>query len=112
MDIPTSVQEKGGSQGVGFYKQGHKDGKLEGAKMSKDKFAIEVGGLSNQVINAKSKEGYKAPSNQDCASKSSSVFAYGKEPSRNDLKGLATIILKRIESMSLPEKTKTKPSST
>ena len=113
MEIPSSITEKGGKQGEAIYKTGHKDGKLEGAKQSKDKFAIEVNSMANQVVNGKGKEGYKAPSIVDVGKKTQQIFAIGKDPTRNDLKQLAIVVLKSMEALPLPEKKKpeTKPAS-
>lgn len=107
MEIPQSVTEKFGTNGVSVYKLGHKDGKLEGSKTSKEKFAIEVNNMANQTLKGKEKEGYKAPSVVDCAKKSQSVFAIGKDTNRNDIKGLIAVLLKTLESMQLPVKTTT-----
>lgn len=111
VDAPNDVKDKGAKATESAYKKGHSDGKAEGQKMSKDKFSIEVNSMGNQVVNGKSKEGYKAPSTEDCGKKASTVFGYGKVPSRADLKALATTILKAMEGMPIPEKAKTKPAS-
>ena len=104
MDVPQSVTEKLGTSGVAVYKQGHKDGKQEGQKMSKDKFSIEVNSLGNQVVNGKAKDGYTAPSLVDVGKKAQSTFAIGKTPTRNDLKALALTTLKAMEGLPIPEK--------
>lgn len=114
VDTPNDVNDKGSKFAESIYKKGHSDGKAEGQKMSKDKFSIEVNSMGTQVVNGKAKDGYKAPSPEDCGKKASTVFAYGKVPNRSDLKALASTILKTIEGMPIPQKDKptTKPAST
>ncbi len=109
VDTPSDVNDKGSKFAESIYKKGHTDGKAEGQKMSKDKFSVEVNSMGNQVVNGKTKDGYKAPSPEDCGKKSQTTFSYGKVPSRNDLKQLAITILKTIEGMPIPEKAKTQP---
>lgn len=111
VDAPKDVMDKGSKATESAYKKGHSDGKAEGQKMSKDKFSIEVNSMGNSIVKGKEKPDYKAPSTEDCGKKASSVFGYGKVPSRNDLKALATTILKAMEGMPIPEKAK-KPAST
>lgn len=109
VDTPEDVKAKGNSFAESIYKKGHTDGKAEGQKMSKDKFSVEVNGMGNQVINGKAKEGYKAPSSEDCGKKTSQIFAYGKVPNRSDLKQLAIYLLKAMDGMPIPEKAKPQP---
>lgn len=109
MDTPDDVKDKGNKFAESIYKKGHSDGKAEGQKMSKDKFSIEVNSMGTQVVNGKAKDGYKAPSPEDCGKKSSQVFGYGKVPNRNDFKALVMTLLKAMESMPIAEKTKPQP---
>jgi len=111
VDAPSDVKDKGNKFAESVYKKGHSDGKAEGQKMSKDKFSIEVNGMANSIVSGKAKDNYKAPSIEDVGKKSQSIFGYGKEPNRSDLKALALTTLKAVESMPLPEKKPTPPKS-
>jgi len=105
MEIPEDVTKKYGSIGESVYKKGHKDGKLEGAKVAKSPFATEVNNLTNSILKAKSKEGYKAPDYTKLANLFQSSFKIGEPaPDRNKIKAIVTTGLKVMESMALPPK--------
>ena len=109
MEIPKDVIEKHGTTGESIYKKGHKDGKLEGAKVAKSPFATEVNSLVGSILKGKEKEGYKAPDSKEVGKLCSNTFKFdGKAPDRNALKRLATTTLKCMEGMELPPK-KAKP---
>jgi len=105
MEIPKDVIEKHGTTGESIYKKGHKDGKLEGAKVAKSPFATEVNSLVGSILKGKEKEGYKAPDSKEVGKLCSNTFKFdGKSPDRNALKRLATTTLKCMEGMELPPK--------
>jgi len=105
MEIPKDVLEKHGTAGESIYKKGHKDGKLEGAKVAKSPFATEVNSLVGSILKGKEKEGYKAPDSKEVGKLCSNTFKFdGKSPDRNALKRLATTTLKCMEGMELPPK--------
>ena len=117
MELPKDLLEKHGKIGEGIYKKGHKDGKLEGAKVAKSAFASEINTMVNQVIKGKEKEDYKAPKPEDVGTTAGSIFKMGNSvPDRLTLKRLLLVTAKAIEAMPLPPKqTKTKeapPAST
>jgi len=111
MELPKDLLERHGKIGEGVYKKGHKDGKLEGAKVAKSPFATEMNTLVNQIIKGKTKENYKAPSPEDVGSTVGNIFKIGNSvPDRITLKRLLLITAKAIEAMPLPpKKTKEKP---
>jgi hypothetical protein len=113
MDVPDTIIERLGSQGVNVFKQGHKAGKLEGAKVAKDEFATEMNSVVNGVITAKGKDGYKAPDTEELGKVVSQVFGYGKPlPDRNGVKRLITTALKVMDGQAKPAptpKSKTPP---
>lgn len=113
MDIPPQVKERAGSVGEGIYKSAFKAGRLDGQKVSQDKFAIEVNQMGSAVIKAKSKEGYKAPSTDDLGRTFQQVFKIGAVPDRNAIKKIANMSLKVLDGMPpVPPKPKpTNPSS-
>lgn len=105
MEIPKDVLEKHGTTGESIYKKGHKDGKLEGAKVAKSPFATEVNSFVGSILKGKDKEGYKAPDTKEIGKLFSSVFKFdGEPPDRNALKRLAITTLKCIEGMEIPPK--------
>lgn len=105
MEIPKDVLDKHGTTGESIYKKGHKDGKLEGAKVAKSPFATEVNSLVGTILKGKEKEGYKAPDSKEVGKLCSNTFKFdGKAPDRNALKRLATTTLKCMEGMELPPK--------
>lgn len=109
MEIPKDVLEKHGSSGELIYKKGHKDGKLEGAKVAKSPFATEVNSLVGTILKGKDKEGYTAPNTKEVGKLINSLFKFdGQAPDRNALKRLATTTLKCMEGMEAPPK-KEKP---
>ncbi len=109
METPKDVTDRYGSTGESVYKKGHKDGKLEGAKVAKSPFATEVNSLVGSILKGKEREGYKAPDSKEVGKLCSNTFKFdGKAPDRNALKRLATTTLKCMEGMELPPK-KAKP---
>ncbi len=105
MEIPKDLIGKHGTTGESIYKKGHKDGKLEGAKVAKSPFATEVNSLVGTILKGKEKEGYKAPDSKEVGKLCSNTFKFdGKAPDRNALKRLATTTLKCMEGMELPPK--------
>jgi hypothetical protein len=115
MELPKDLLEKHGKIGEGVYKKGHKDGKLEGAKVAKSAFANEINTMVNQVIKGKEKENYKAPKPEDVGTTAGSIFKMGNSvPDRSTLKRLLLITAKALEAMPLPPKkpkTETPPTS-
>ncbi len=105
MEIPKDVAEKYGKTGDLVYKRGHKDGKLEGAKVAKSAFATETNSIVNSILKAKDKEGYKAPDYTKLANLCQMTFKIGGTvPDRNKIKNIVSTALKVIESMPLPAK--------
>jgi hypothetical protein len=105
MELPKDLVEKHGKIGEGLYKRGHKDGKLEGAKVAKSPFATEMNSLVNQIIKGKGKEGYKAPSASDVGTTVGSIYKIGNSlPDRPTLKRLLLVTAKALEAMPLPPK--------
>lgn len=105
MEIPEDVTKKHGSVGESVYKKGHKDGKLEGAKVAKSPFATEVNNVTNSILKARSKDGYKAPDYTKLANLCQSSFKIGvSAPDRNKIKAIVITGLKVMESMVLPPK--------
>ncbi len=111
MEIPKDVSEKYGKTGDLVYKRGHKDGRLEGAKVAKSPFATETNGIVNSILKAKDKEGYKAPDYTKLANLCQMTFKIGGTvPDRNKIKNIVSTALKVIQSMPLPpKKTKASP---
>lgn len=107
MEIPKDLTEKYGKTGDLVYKRGHKDGRLEGAKVAKSPFATETNGIVNSILKAKDKEGYKAPDYTKLANLCQNTFKIGGAvPDRNKIKNIVLTGLKVIESMPLSPKKK------
>lgn len=105
MEIPEELLKQYGSNGEKLYKRGHKDGKLEGAKVAKSQFATEVNNIVNSILKGKEKVGYTAPNTNEVGKVCNKVFKFdGETPDRNALKRLAITALRCMEGMELPAK--------
>jgi len=111
MELPKDLLERHGKIGEGIYKKGHKDGRLEGAKVAKSPFASEMNTMVNQVLKGKGKEDYKAPKPEDVGITAGNIFKIGNSvPDRPTLKRLLLVTAKALEAMPLPaKKTKEAP---
>lgn len=110
MELPKDLLERHGKIGEGIYKKGHKDGRLEGAKIAKSPFATEMNSMVNQVIKGKEKENYKAPKPEDVGITAGNIYKIGNSvPDRPTLKRLLLVTARALEAMPLPPK-KTKGS--
>ena len=113
VEIPESVTQRFGQAGEGLFKQGYKQGNLDGKKVAQDQLAIEMNSVVNGVVNAKKKDGYQPKTVDDVAKLVGQTFALGKPlPDRNGVKKLITAFIHALDAMPKPEpKPKPQPST-
>lgn len=103
-EIPNDITEKYGTEGGKIYEKGRKAGVEEGKGVSQDPFASEVNGTVTSILNAKKKEGYKAPTVEEVAQAIPFKLGGGELPDRSKLLAYAKKILSCVESMPKPPK--------